>query len=146
MTDKISQIYEEEQVNKARNGRNSVPDSKMPNLQWNLEKQEKTEEIGESEEAKQPLNKIQEAIICAIVFIYSILISIQHFIGTTTKTIQEQTTKLTDTTRQISHTSWLAVQKEIQRTWYHLRTKCRNRRNQSYRTQDNPGATISPSQ
>ena len=35
MTDKISQIYEEEQVNKIRNGRRLVPDNKMPNLHWN---------------------------------------------------------------------------------------------------------------
>ena len=34
MTDKISQIYEEEQVNKIRNGRKLVPDNKMPNLHW----------------------------------------------------------------------------------------------------------------
>ena len=36
MTDKVSQIYKEEQINKTRNGRKIVPDNKMPNLQWNL--------------------------------------------------------------------------------------------------------------
>ena len=43
MTDKICQMYEEEQANKTRNGRKLVPDSIMPKLSWNLEKQEVTE-------------------------------------------------------------------------------------------------------
>ena len=146
MTEKISQIYEEEQVNKVRNGRKAVPDSKMPNLQWNLEKQEKSEEIGKLEEAKQPVNKIQEALISIILFIYSIFLSIQHLVVTTTKSIQERTIKLADMTRKISHIRWLTMQKEIQRTWYLLRTRCRNRRNQSYEMQVKPGVTISPSQ
>ena len=39
MTDKICQMYEEEQVNKTRNGRKLVSDNIMPELSWNLEKQ-----------------------------------------------------------------------------------------------------------
>ena len=56
MTEKISQMYEEEQINKIRNGRKLVPDTIMPNLQWNLEKQEATqkEEIQETEVADRP--------------------------------------------------------------------------------------------
>ena len=46
MTDKISQVYEEEQINKTRNGRKLVPDNKMPNLHWNLEKQRNSTQRG----------------------------------------------------------------------------------------------------
>ena len=36
MTDKVSQIYEEEQINKTRNGRKIVPDNKMPKFTMEL--------------------------------------------------------------------------------------------------------------
>ena len=61
MTDKICQMYEEEQVNKIRNGRKLVPDSKMPNLSWNLEKQETLhkEDIQEIEETNNQNRTLQ---------------------------------------------------------------------------------------
>ena len=70
MTDKISQIYEEEQINKIRNGRKLVPDNKMPNLHWNLENQEKTpkEEIQETQETER-LGKAWDVIIPMMIFI-----------------------------------------------------------------------------
>ena len=34
MTEKVSQLYEEEQVRKTRNARKGVPDSKMQILGW----------------------------------------------------------------------------------------------------------------
>ena len=40
MPDKISQLYEEEQVNKVRSGRKAVPDSKMPHVGWDVEEQQ----------------------------------------------------------------------------------------------------------
>ena len=77
MTDKISQIYEEEQINKTRNGRKLVPDNKMPNLQWNLEKQGTThkEEVQETQETNR-LNRIQEVIIYIMISIYSCILQI----------------------------------------------------------------------
>ena len=79
MTEKISQMYEEEQINKVRNGRKLVPDNKMPNLQWNLEKQEATqkEEIQETEVTDSP-NKALEMIIYIVVFIYSYILQLQE--------------------------------------------------------------------
>ena len=80
MTDKISQIYEEEKVNKIRNGRKTVPDSKIPNLQWNLEKQDTTrkEEIQEMQETRQTPSIIQETVIYTIILICNMLLCIQH--------------------------------------------------------------------
>ena len=40
MTEKVCQLYEEEQIGKVRNGRKAVPSSKMPDLGWDA-----TEEI-----------------------------------------------------------------------------------------------------
>ena len=34
MTEKVSQLYEEEQIGKVRQGRKAIPDKKMPNLGW----------------------------------------------------------------------------------------------------------------
>ena len=90
MTDKICQMYEEEQVNKTRNGRKLVPDNKMPNLLWNLEKQETShkEEIQEAEETNS-LNRTLEVSIHMIIFIYSYILQIQDIVFQYTKTAAE---------------------------------------------------------
>ena len=88
MTEKISQIYKEEQINKVRNSRKAVPDNKMPDLQWNLEKQREEEEISKIETVKQPTNRFQETIISTILFVYSILLSLQDLTTTTVELVQ----------------------------------------------------------
>ena len=40
MTEKVCQLYKEEQIGKVRNGRKAIPDSKMLDLGWDA-----TEEI-----------------------------------------------------------------------------------------------------
>ena len=121
MTDKVSQIYEEEQINKTRNGRKIVPDSKMPNLEWNLEKQDamRKEEFQETQEIKTP-NRIQEFIIYIVISIYSSILSMQHTavqcVNSTIETAQE----LVTTIRGISRTSWTKIQKEVQAKQQHL--------------------------
>ena len=63
MTEKVCQLYEEEQIGKVRNGRKAVPSSKMPDLGWDATEEietqrkedkttpttESTQEIGETE-------------------------------------------------------------------------------------------------
>ena len=90
MTDKICQMYEEEQVNRTRNGRKLVPDNKMPNLSWNLEKQETVhkEQIQEIEETNK-LNMIMEVSIHMIILIYSYILLIQDIVVQYTKTATE---------------------------------------------------------
>ena len=90
VTDKICQMYEEEQVNKTRNGRKLVPDNKMPNLLWNLEKQETwhKEEIQEAEEINS-LNRTLEVSIHMIIFIYSYILLIQDIVFQYAKTAAE---------------------------------------------------------
>ena len=36
MTDKVCQLYEEEQIGKVREGRKAVPNSKIPELGWDI--------------------------------------------------------------------------------------------------------------
>ena len=65
MSEKVSQIYKEEQIGKTRNGRKGVPDNKMPNLNWTLENQETTtkEEVQEIREPPTKLDRAQETFI-----------------------------------------------------------------------------------
>ena len=63
MTEKVCQLYEEEQIGKVRNGRKAIPDSKIPDLGWDATEEietlskedrttptkENTQEIGETE-------------------------------------------------------------------------------------------------
>ena len=133
MTDKISQIYEEEQINKIRNGRKLVPDNKMPNLHWNLENQEKTlkEEIQETQETDR-LGKAWDVIIPMMIFIYSYILQIQGIVFQYAKTAVEATKQTIRTTRNISRTSWTKIQKEIQTRQQHLRVRRENFKIQSY--------------
>ena len=50
MTEKVCQLYEEEQVGKVREGRKAVPKSKMPDLGWDI-----------AETQLQTLSKLEEA-------------------------------------------------------------------------------------
>ena len=107
MTEKLSQIYEEEQIRKTRNGRKGVPDSKMPTLNWTLENQKATpgEETIEEIETPRHLSKIQETIICITIFIYSFLSIIRQLVRRTTKTTKEIATQLVNTSRDIRHST-----------------------------------------
>ena len=115
MTDKISQIYEEEQINKTRNGRKIVPDNKMPNLQWNLEKRDAThkEEIQETQEIITPNRILQEVIIYIVISIYSSILSIQHTVVHCVSSTIETAQELVTTIRNISCTNWTRIQKEV---------------------------------
>ena len=52
MTEKVCQMYEEEQIGKVRSGRKTIPDSKMPDLGWDT-----TEQI-EAQETSQMDNSV----------------------------------------------------------------------------------------
>ena len=82
ITDKTCQMYEEEQINKTRNGRKLVPDNKMPNLSWNLEKQEipHKENIQEIE-AMCNQNRALQMFIHITIFIYSYILLIQDIVA-----------------------------------------------------------------
>ena len=88
MTEKVCQLYEKEQIGKARNGRKAIPDSKMPDLLWDateeietLNKEDKTtpttentQEIGETEAT---VHIVPETIIAILVFIITFLQTIK---------------------------------------------------------------------
>ena len=60
MTEKVCQLYEEEQVGKVRNGKKAIPDSKMPDLGWDA-----TEELETQRKFNEPTevtNEIEDTV------------------------------------------------------------------------------------
>ena len=143
MIDKISQIYEEEQINKTRNGRKLVPENKMPNLHWNLEKQEtvQKEEIQETQVANR-LNRMQRVIIYIIIFIHSYILQIQDTVFKYAKSVIETTQNAVRATKDISRSSWIKIQKEMQTKQELLCAHRENFKNQSYRSRNSHNDNI----
>ena len=147
MTEKLSQIYEEEQIGKTRNGRKGVPDSKMPTLNWTLENQKTIpgEETIEAIETPRHLNKIQETIICITLFIYSFLSIIRQLVRGTARTTKEIATQLVNTSRDIgrstratTHNFWKQCEK--------LRIELGNRIDWSNKSQELKETRVYPTQ
>ena len=137
MTDKICQMYEEEQINKTRNGRKLVPNDKMPDLHWNLEKQEAThkEEIQEAQEINM-LNRTLEVTIYMTIFVYSYILQIQDTVLQYAKTAGGVTQDTIRTATNIIRTSWIKIWKELQAREKQLLVRSRNLENQSYGLRD----------
>ena len=70
MTEKVCQLYEEEQVGKTREGRKAVPANKMPELGWDIA------ETLEIQENRQKTNNIPLALrtIVTIIIIISVIV------------------------------------------------------------------------
>ena len=70
MTEKVCQLYEEEQLGKTREGRKAVPANKMPDLGWDIA------ETTEIKENRQKTNNIPLALqtIVTIIIIISVII------------------------------------------------------------------------
>ena len=79
MTEKVCQLYKEEQLGKMREGRKAVPSSKMPDLGWDiaetqLQKGSKSEEVQELSETDTPLTTVPlQAMIAIAILITTIL-------------------------------------------------------------------------
>ena len=55
MTEKVCQLYEEEQIGKTRKGRKTVPNNKMPDLGWDIAEAQLTQENSENSEPHMTL-------------------------------------------------------------------------------------------
>ena len=82
LTEKVCQLYEEEQVGKIREGRKAVPNGKMPDLGWDitetqLQKDSKPEEIQELTENNIPQTAAPLQNIIAIAIL--IITVLEHF-------------------------------------------------------------------
>ena len=102
MTDKICQMYEEEQASKTRNGRKLVPDSIMPKLSWNLEKQEVTErEDIQQLEGTNNQNSKPPIWFKMIILIYAYILLIQDTVSPEDKDISRNSKKYIRNNREL---------------------------------------------
>ena len=96
MTEKVCQLYEEEQVGKVRNGRKALPDSKMPDLGWDITEQLETQEITQTD-TSIPL--FPESVITIIILLITFLINTKTNIQEISKEISQA---IMNMTRKIS--------------------------------------------
>ena len=118
---------------KTRNGRKLVPENKMPNLHWNLEKQETVykKEIQEIR-TTTGISRMQKVIIHMIIFIYKYIIQLQDSFPKYAKSAIRATQTAVGTTRDISRSSWTKAREEMQTLRELLRAQLENSRNQSF--------------
>ena len=67
MTEKVCQLYEEEQKGKVRNGKKAIPDSKMPDLGWDVTEELEVQEMSQIEHSVPILPETIIAIALVIV-------------------------------------------------------------------------------
>ena len=82
MTEKVCQLYEEEQVGKVRQRKKAIPDSKMPDLGWDATEELETQEttntsIENTEEMETTVQILPETITAIVILILAFLETIK---------------------------------------------------------------------
>ena len=108
MTEKVCQLYEEEQVGKVRNGKKAIPDSKMPDLGWDateeLEFQRKVNEpTKETNEIEDTVHILPETLISIVVLFVAFLDTIKSQLQEIPKISRKAVQAVIQATRMISH-------------------------------------------
>ena len=109
MTEKVCQLYEEEQTGKVREGRKAVPSSKMPDLGWDIaETQLQTDcrkvEVQENAEINNSCTALPlQAMIAIVVIITTILEHIIAYVKEIPEAASKATQVVKSTTTEISH-------------------------------------------
>ena len=98
MTEKVCKLYEEEQTRKTREGRKVVPNSKMPNLAWDIAETQLTEEAQKENNSNitPPLQTLVTVIILIIAIVKQTITQIKKIAKKAVQTIQ-------NTTKEVSH-------------------------------------------
>ena len=99
MTEKVCQLYEEEQVGKVRNGKKPIPDSKKPDLGWDATEELEVQEVSQIEHSA-PI--FPEAIIAMALVIVTFLENIRMYIQEIPKLSRKTAQVITQTTIAIS--------------------------------------------
>ena len=109
MTEKVCQLYEEEQIGKVREGRKAVPSSKMPDLGWEiaetqLQKDCKQVEVQENSDSNNSCTALPlQAMIAIAIIITTILEHIIAYVQQIPETMRKATQVIKSTTTKISH-------------------------------------------
>ena len=93
MTEKVCKLYEEEQIRKTREGRKVVPDSKMPNLAWDIAETQLTQETQKEDNSNitPPIQTLVTVIILIIAIVKQMITQIKKIAKKAVQTIQNMT-------------------------------------------------------
>ena len=110
MTEKVCKLYEEEQIGKTREGRKVVPNSKMPNLAWDIAETQLTQE------AQKENNSNITQLLQTLVMVIILIIAIASQTITQIKKIAEKAVQaIENTTKELSRNSTIKNIKDFQR-------------------------------
>ena len=111
MTEKVSKLYEEEQIGKTREGRKAVPTSKIPDLGWDIVE---TQLIQENQKENNPnLTPPLQTLIMIIILIIAILKQLIRKIKEITKRAAQE---MENTIKEASHNKLFQNIKDFHRT------------------------------
>ena len=93
MTKKVCKLYEEEQTGKTREGRKAVPNSKMPDLAWDIAETQLTQGVQKENDPDMtpPLRTLVMVIILIIAIVTQITTQIKRIAKKTTQVIENAT-------------------------------------------------------
>ena len=112
MTEKVCQLYEEEQVGKVRNGKKAIPDSKMPDLGWDATEELEVQEVSQIEHSV-PI--FPETLIAIALVIAAFLGNINTYIQEILKLSRKATQAVSQMTKTISHNNLIKRASETYR-------------------------------
>ena len=111
MTEKVCKLYEEEQTGKTREGRKAVPNSKMPDLAWDIAETQLTQE------AKKENNPNMTLPLQTLVTVIILIIAIVKQTTTQIKKIAKKATQVIENaTKEASHNKIIKNIKDFHRT------------------------------
>ena len=111
MAEEVCKLYEEEQTGKTREGRKAVPNSKMPDLAWDIAETQWTQ--GVQKENNPNMTPLLQRLVTIIILI----IAIVRQITTQIKRIGKRTTQVIENaTRRASHNKIIKSIKDFHRT------------------------------
>ena len=111
MTDKVCKLYEEEQTGKMREGRKAVPNSKMPDLAWDIAETQSTQE------AQKENNSNTTPPLQTLVIVIILIIAIVKQTTTQIKKIAKKAMQVIEnTTKEASHNKIIKNIKDFHRT------------------------------
>ena len=94
MTEKVCKLYEEEQIEKTREGRKVVPNSKMPNLAWDIAETKLTQEAQKENNITQLLQTLVTVIILIIAIVKQTITQIKKISKKTVQAIENMTKEI----------------------------------------------------
>ena len=122
MTEKVCQLYEEEQVGKTREGRKAVPASKMPDLGWDIAETQLQKDWKNIETQDKPENNTRhitpsfQALITVAIIITAILEHIAMYVKEIPRMAKKTVQAVKSTTIKASHNKFLQNIKENYKT------------------------------